>query len=207
MKVLLNISILLFIIPHMCLGQTNDTKQGGELLAQFVKMPIASGQFTQRKYFKALKHPILSRGEVYLEENLGLLWQTNSPVFSRILLKNSGLYSDDGVSPEKRIRGGDIIAKVIMHAILGDISSLEQQFKVDSTKTESCTVLTPKDKQLASAIRSIELCSKQIIEESKPSNHDIEQIVLFEHSGNRTEIELAIAPQKMLPEVVRAQLK
>jgi hypothetical protein len=68
-------------------------------------------------------------------------------------------------------------------------------------------VLTPKDTQLASAIRSIELCSKQNDEESKSSIYDIEQIVLFEHSGNRTEIELTLSPQKMLPEVVRAQLK
>lgn len=206
MQIVLKTSLLILLSAFTCIGYANESTSGEKILEQFTTLTVASGHFTQRKYFTVLKHPILSKGEVYLEKDRGLVWQTNSPVFSRLLLKNNGLYSDDGNSPIKKIKGGDTLAKVIMHAILGDISALKQQFTIANSNKQHCAELAPKDPQLANFMRLIELCGNISPDNDKLSNNTIEHIVLFEHLGNRTEIELKLTPQNLLPEVVRAQL-
>lgn len=206
MKIIIKISLLILFSAFTYKGYANENTSGEKILEQFSTLTVASGHFTQRKYFTVLKHPILSKGEVYLEKDRGLVWQTNSPVFSRLLLKNNGLYSDDGSSPIKKIKGGDTLAKVIMHAILGDISALKQQFAIVKSNKLYCAELTPKDPKLANFMLLIELCGNISPENDKLSNNTIEHIVLFEHSGNRTEIELKLTSQNLLPEDVRAQL-
>jgi hypothetical protein len=206
MKIIQKVSLLILICAFTCIGYANENTSGEKILAQFNTLTVASGHFIQRKYFTVLKHPILSKGEVYLEKDRGLVWQTNSPVFSRLLLKNNELYSDDGRNPIKKIKGGDTLAKVIMHAILGDISALKQQFTISNSNKQHCAELTPKDSQLSNVMRLIELCGSISSENDKLSSNVIEHIVLFEQSGNRTEIALKLTPQSSLPEVVRAQL-
>jgi hypothetical protein len=143
---------------------------------------------------------------VHLEKDRGLVWQTNSPVFSRLLLKKNSLYSDDGKNPIKKITGGDTLGKVIMHAILGDVSALKQQFTITNSTKQHCTELAPKDENLINVIRLIELCRNQIPEQKNASDKTSQHIVLFEISGNRTEIALVLTSQDSLTEVTRAQL-
>lgn len=167
-------------------------------LQQLTALPLAQGRFEQKKYFTILKNPIVSSGEVYFDQQLGLIWQTLQPISSVIRLKKSGLYIEDVLSGQRKVQGADTITQVLMNALSGNISALRLAFTVQSLKNNSCVSLLPKDNLLANVMKSIDLC----IVENKLS-----KIVLFEHSGNRTEISLRLFALNKLPEAISAQLQ
>lgn len=168
------------------------------LLSQFKPLTVASGTFVQNKYFTVLKNPVTSTGELYLDQALGFVWHTSKPIASTLLLKDAGLYSVDHRQQQKKINNATPIATVLMSALAGDVAALASEFtlaeKVSANKT--CIELTPKDATIAKVMRVIELCG----------NDTVEHLVLFETSGNRTEIEFSLIAVDELPKAIREQL-
>ena len=192
---------------------SSDSATPLALLSQFKPLTIASGSFVQNKYFTVLKNPITSTGELYLDQALGFVWHTSKPIASTMILKDDGLFSIDHRQQQKQINNATPIATVLMSALSGDLAALESQFslaatsltKASSTKAsltktassnQTCIELTPKDATIAKVMRVIELCGKDTVE----------HLVLFETSGNRTEIELSLTAVDELPKAIREQL-
>jgi hypothetical protein len=167
-------------------------------LKQLTSLPLAKGPFKQRKYFTILKEPIVSSGEVYFDQQLGLIWQTTHPISSVLRLKKSGLYMQDAVSPEREVKGAGAITQVLMNALSGNVNALENEFSVQSSNQNGCIRLLPKGNVLANIMQSIDLC---MIE------NKLNRIVLLEHSGNRTEIDINLSALTELPEAISAQLQ
>lgn len=169
-----------------------------EQLKKLTSLPLANGTFEQRKYFTILKQPIVSMGDVYFDHNLGLVWQTHYPISSVLRLKKSGLYMQDAVSPEREVKGAGTITQVLMNALSGNVSALEDEFSFQPSKQSTCISLLPKENLLANVMQAIDLC----IVDNK-----LNSIVLFEHSGNRTEIDINLSALTKLPEAISAQLQ
>ena len=125
-----------------------------------------------------------------------------------MILKDEGLFSIDHRQQQKQINNATPIATVLMSALSGDLAALESQFSLavtslknaSLTKTASsnqtCIELTPKDATIANVMRVIELCGKDTVE----------HLVLFETSGNRTEIVINLTAVDELPKAIREQL-
>jgi len=169
-----------------------------EQLKQLTSLPLAQGTFEQRKYFTILKQPIVSTGEVYLDQALGFVWQTQYPLSSVLRLKKSGLYMQDAVSPEREVKGAGTITQVLMNALSGNISALENEFSFQPSQQKACISLLPKENLLANVMKAIDLCMV---------DNKLKSIVLFEHSGNRTEIDINLSALTKLPEAISAQLQ
>lgn len=170
-------------------------------------MPIASGSFVQRKYFKVLKHPIKSQGELYFDVSIGLLWQTEQPIYSALLLKKSGLFTENVTGDSQELKGASAISQVLLNIMSGDSEQLAKNFIINASTIDHCLSLTPKLTQLAKIIDNVQLCHIDTPEKNQQNLNDINHIVLHEHSGNRTEITLQLTPMTMLPEAVRARLQ
>ncbi|NQZ93588.1 MAG: outer membrane lipoprotein carrier protein LolA [Moritella sp.] len=187
---------------------SSDSATPLALLSQFKPLTIASGTFVQNKYFTVLKNPITSTGELYLDQALGFVWHTSKPIASTMILKDEGLFSIDHRQQQKQINNATPIATVLMSALSGDLAALESQFSLAVTSlknaaltktassNQTCIQLTPKDATIAKVMRMIELCGKDTVE----------HLVLFETSGNRTEIELSLTAVDELPKAIREQL-
>jgi len=175
------------------------------LLSKFKPLTVASGTFVQNKYFTVLKNPVTSTGELYLDQALGFVWHTSKPIASTLLLKQDGLYSVDHRQQQKKINNATPIATVLMSALSGDVAALESEFTLvqkppqkglGSGSENICLQLTPKDPVIAKVMRIIELCGKDTVE----------HLVLFETSGNRTEIAINLTEVDELPKEIREQL-
>lgn len=173
------------------------------LLSQFKPLTIASGTFVQNKYFTVLKNPVISTGELYLDQALGFVWHTSKPIAATMLLNKEGLFAIDHRQQKQKINNATPIATVLMSALSGDLTALESQFSLAATSftktasaNQTCIELTPKDVTIAKVMRVIELCG----------NDTVEHLVLFETSGNRTEIELNLTAVAELPKAIREQL-
>ncbi len=189
-------------------GQIPQPAAPQDLLAQFKPLTIASGTFVQNKYFTVLNNPVTSTGELYLDQALGFVWHTSKPIASTMILKDDGLFAIDHRQQQTKINNATPIATVLMGALSGDLTALESQFSlaaslsknVSSTKmastSQTCIELTPKDDTIAKVMRVIKLCG----------GDTVEHLVLFETSGNRTEIELSLTAVAELPKAIREQL-
>ena len=177
---------------------SRSTKAPLALLSQFKPLTIASGTFVQNKYFTVLKNPVISSGELFLDQALGFVWHTSKPIASTMILKDEGLFSINHRQQQKQINNATPIATVLMSALSGDLAALESQFSLAATASsnQTCVELTPKDVTIAKVMRVIELCGKDTVE----------HLVLFETSGNRTEIELSLTAVDELPKAIREQL-
>ena len=176
----------------------NDSSEPLALLSQFKPLTVASGTFVQNKYFTVLKNPVTSTGELYLDQNLGFVWHTSKPIASTLLLKEDGLYSVDHRQQQKKINNATPIATVLMSALSGDVTALASEFTLaeNVTANKTCIELTPKDVTIAKVMRVIELCG----------NDTVDHLVLFETSGNRTEIDINLTAVDELPKAIREQL-
>lgn len=174
-------------------------------------MAIGSGNFVQRKYFKVLKHPIKSQGELYFDVKIGLLWQTNKPLHSALLLKRNGLFTENSRGSSHELKGASTVSQVLLSIMSGDSDKILQNFSVNDSDVEHCLRLTPKLTQLAKIIHTVQLChgDEQSDEQGNNAqqNNTINHIVLHEHTGNRTEIDVQLTPMQVLPEAVRARLQ
>lgn len=167
---------------------------------------IASGSFEQRKYFTVLKQPIRSQGELYFDVDKGLLWQTNKPVHSALILKNNSVFTEDGVNPAKELKGASSLSLMLLSIMSGDRAKITENFTITESKAVECRILTPKLAQLAKVMQSIELCVDNLQVDNELGLKHINRIVLREHSGNRTEIDVKLTTISALPESVRARL-
>lgn len=168
-------------------------------------IPIASGNFVQRKYFTVLKQPIKSQGELYFDVDLGLLWQTNKPLYSALLMTKNRLFTEDDRGARQEIQGASAISQLLLNIMSGDSEQIAENFTLadDTLSENACLSLTPKLTQLAKVIKTVQLCHR----DSEASENNINRIVLFEHSGNRTEMDVQLTALKTLPEAVRARLQ
>jgi len=169
-----------------------------EQLKQLISLPLAKGTFEQRKYFTVLKQPIVSTGELHFDQELGLIWQTHYPISSVLRLKKSGLYMQDAVSAEREVKGAGTMTQVLMNALSGNVRALENEFSFQSSTQSTCISLLPKENLLANIMQTIDLCMV---------DNKLSSIVLFEHSGNRTEIDINLSALNELPEAISAQLQ
>jgi len=169
-----------------------------EQLKQLTSLPLAKGTFEQRKYFTVLKQPIVSTGELHFDQELGLIWQTHYPISSVLRLKKSGLYMQDAVSAEREVKGAGTMTQVLMNALSGNVRALENEFSFQSSTQSTCISLLPKENLLANIMQTIDLCMV---------DNKLSSIVLFEHSGNRTEIDINLSALNELPEAISAQLQ
>jgi len=117
---------------------------------------------------------------------------------SVIRLKESGLFIKDAVSPEREVKGAGEITQVLMDALSGNVGALEKGFSFQTSINGSCISLIPKDELLARIMKTIDLCI---------NGNKLDKIVLFEHSGNRTEIDVNLLALTKLPEAISAQLQ
>ena len=199
--------LLMLVIGGSASVSAEEIKESQQNTLALNTVPVATGNFVQRKYFKVLKHPIKSQGEIYFDVNIGLLWQTEQPIYSALLLKKSGLFTENDNGDSQEVKGASAISQVLLDIMSGDSNKLAENFIINNNIVEHCLILTPKLTQLAKIIDNVQLCHIDTPEKNQQNPNDINQIILHEHSGNRTEITLQLTPTLMLSETVRARLQ
>jgi hypothetical protein len=146
------------------------------------------GNFIQKKYFKFLSQPIQSQGSFLVSEE-SALWQTETPVFSQLLVKPNAIYQrlsiEDTYQP--LIENAEFSA-VLTTIFKGQIKYLDWKLlstentvsdSVKDIKQQNCLALEPKSQQLTQIFSRVNLCL------INPGERKIE---LLDKQGNKTEI-------------------
>lgn len=129
------------------------------------------GNFRQYRHLKVLKKPLVSTGEFIFDQNMGLLWQQNTPFTSQLILKDQQLIQINSqgeiqISDSANVNGaaaiGEMMPILVSAMLSGELSGLSSHFDLyyqaasDSQKQWQLG-LVPKDPMVQKAIASIVL--------------------------------------------------
>ncbi|MDR8525507.1 outer membrane lipoprotein carrier protein LolA [Shewanella fidelis] len=162
--------------------------------------PQAKGEFTQSRYLKVLKKPLISSGEFLFANNIGVIWQQSKPFSSTLILKDKKLIQIDSngkINVNHAQQAGanmmsDIMPTLLNALLSGDINALKQHFELSllmpSTDKQSAPSqqasaqwqlgLKPLDAMVQKAMPQLVLSGKQ----------QIHSLVLFSGNGDRSQI-------------------
>lgn len=127
--------------------------------------PVLRGEFEQRKTLKGFKHPLVSRGDYVVAKARGVVWRTQEPFASTLVLTRERLLArqPDGsvanrldTAQEPGLRA---VNEMLFALIAADLSALTPRFRIDGEErgTGWKVVLVPRDATLAQWIKRIEL--------------------------------------------------
>lgn len=166
--------ILLFGLSTLAGGAMGEA-QNDALLAQLSARSQAiqslEGKFQQQKTIAVLPVPLNSNGRFSFEQGKEVVWETLLPVQSRLTLTPGGISFADAKGEQKtpaqaQQAGAEIVAKIFMGVIAGELDSLQDYFTLSATGTASDwqIQLVPRSANLSAYITRIELRGGQYTE-------------------------------------------
>ncbi|MBI2397036.1 MAG: outer membrane lipoprotein carrier protein LolA [Xanthomonadales bacterium] len=156
-----------------------------EVAARIEQPQVLRGRFEQDKQVAGFRKPLHSSGRFVLARARGVLWSTEQPFASQLVLTGASLSVESGGST-RNIDAADEPALAAIHAVLfdllgGDIAKLQANFTIVAQLLDADRwrlQLQPKPGLFAQAFTRIEL---------EGARH-VERVQLFEVNGDRTEI-------------------
>ncbi len=123
--------------------------------------PVTTGNFTQEKTIANARRSLKSNG-TFLFSNRLVIWDTVKPVASSMIVTNEKIIQKTPDGRTTVLSGKDNeafkgISQSVTALFSGDKSALDKNFVVNFTSTATTwkMVLTPKDKTVASAMKTI----------------------------------------------------
>ncbi len=159
-------------------------------LAQQLNMgDSVQGEFTQARYLKVLKKPLISQGEFFFQAQSGLAWLQKTPFESGLVLTQGTLIQIDSegqhqvthASDNQQANGLAQMMPTLMSALLqGELAPLAEQFSLHLLKLEQTWQLglIPLDPLLAKGMQAIVLQGEQ----------QINSLTLLNSNGDRSQI-------------------
>lgn len=190
---------LLFVgmINFTCMAsskQETDAKKQQQKLIDELSIMQGKGLFYQKKHFKFLSQPISSQGS-FIVSQASALWQTESPVFSQLLVNPDAIYQRLSLqeSYQPLLENAELSA-VLTTIFKGQINPLDwhlldpKSSQSDAEGATKCLFLQPKSQQLIQIFKQVSLC---II------NNNERQIFLLDSQNNKTEILMSVSSQDL----------
>jgi hypothetical protein len=167
MRKLLAIAAI-FLSASSVWADTDSDELLDELVARSQSIQSLEGVFEQQKTIAVLPVPLSSNGRFSFAQGKEVVWETLVPVHSRMTLTPGGIHLDDGsgenqtpaqATSQKQQAGAEIVAKIFMGVIAGELDSLQDYFTLAATGTprDWQLQLVPRSGNLAAYITRIEL--------------------------------------------------
>ena len=169
MRNLLAIAAILLSFANPVLADSDELLD--QLVARSQSIQSLEGVFEQQKTIAVLPMPLSSNGRFSFEQGKEVVWETLVPVQSRMTLTTGGIRLDDAKGESKtpaqvKQAGAEIVAKIFMGVIAGELDSLRDYFTLNATGTpgEWKILLKPRSENLAAYINDIELSGGEFTE-------------------------------------------
>jgi len=160
-----------------------------DLQQRFTEQPLIRAHFEQSRTIKSLPQPLLSRGNMLIARDQGLLWDQTSPFVMQLLLDDKRMVQTINGQPPQTIRAEDNPQMFQFNHLLralfqADRKVLEENFRIEFTPLQEgrwTLRLTPITTPLDKIFSSIDLAGKTYLE----------SIQLNDKQGDRTDITLS----------------
>lgn len=125
---------------------------------------VFSGDYIQTKKISSLPTPLSSTGKLFFSCTHGLIWHNKTPFPESLIYTLDNLHfrkiENDPVI-ELDSQQHYYLAKFLLSLLGGDIKSIEQQFLIETTKSENHIKLIPTNDMVKKGLDSITIEKKQ----------------------------------------------
>ncbi|MEN0038228.1 MAG: outer membrane lipoprotein carrier protein LolA [Cellvibrio sp.] len=167
-KMMMGVAFALSLFAGVVHSESSPKENADTLLAQLAQrsqqIQSLEGTFAQQKTIAVLPVPLSSNGRFSFEQGKEVVWETLMPVQSRLTLTPGGISFADAKGEQKtpaqaQQAGAEIVAKIFMGVIAGELDSLQDYFTLAATGTATDWQirLVPRSANLSAYIASIEL--------------------------------------------------
>ena len=164
---------LLLLLLSFNLSYADDVL--AQVTNRLPKTKITQGDFQQVKHLKILRKPLISTGTFTYHQTKCVIWKTQTPVPSLLLVNDAHLLTNQG-----ELEVPAAFGKVFKAMLGGDLNQLNDGFLISGSdqKTSWQIELKPKDEQLKKIISSITLSG----------NNELRVLEVQESGGNISQI-------------------
>jgi len=166
---------LLLILSSFTGTARSESESRDDLLAQLAarsqQIQSLEGHFEQQKTIAVLPVPLSSSGQFSFVQGKEVIWETLVPVQSRLQLTPGGISFADANGEQQNPTqapqaGAEIVAKIFMGVIAGELDSLEDYFTLTATGSSGDwqIQLVPRSPNLAAYITRIDLSGGEFTE-------------------------------------------
>lgn len=158
-----------------------------QLTSQLSQTPILSGNFEQLKYLKGFPKPLRTNGNFTFWADRGVIWETQKPFASKIVLTPSRLESINRYQHQTFSTENNPHLALINHLLIdlmqGDIQEIEKYFNISlSGEASKWTMsLIPMDQNIKAVFEKISI----------QGSKKVQQLVFYAPNGDKTEIYLS----------------
>ncbi len=169
---------------------------------KLLKPEFLQAAFTQNKFLKILTMPLVSNGTFWISQKNGVVWLMEKPAHSQIVITPTRVSFSDNQT-QKTAKSMEYVGKILQGLLSGDLAKINEQFNITIKNTGDANnnwlvELEPKSLLLRKGIQSI----------SMTGNIYIDQLILHEATGDRTEINFHdIQALKTLPPEINNAFK
>jgi len=143
-----------------------------------------SGPYTQKKFLRELPQPLRSQGDFLFVRDLGVAWRTTAPFPSELIVTRDALIQRDagsrtrvGADQQPAVR---MVARIFFAVFSLDFAQLSELFTLSVLPgADGRWELGLRPRHDAGTIDGIVVSGAR----------EVERVVLYEHGGDRTEIE------------------
>lgn len=152
--------------------------------------PVLRGAFEQRKTVRGFRNPLVSSGEFAVSRSRGVLWRTQQPFASSLVVTRERVLARQGDGTVARVlhAGEEPAVRTISETLFGvmaaDLAVLAQRFQIEGELVGADgwrLLLTPRDAALGRWVQRVELDGDRFLR----------AVRLHEGSGDFTQIRMA----------------
>lgn len=161
-----------------------------EVRQRLTSEPVLRGAFEQRKTVKGFRHPLVSSGEFVVSRQRGVLWRTQQPYASTLVVTRDRVLARqaDGTVARRLSASEEPAVRAISETLFGvmaaDLVALDRRFEISGELVGPGgwrLVLLPREPALARWLQRVEL----------EGDRFLRSVRLQEGSGDLTQIRLA----------------
>jgi len=161
-----------------------------EVRERLAQDPVLRGAFEQRKTVKGFRHPLLSSGEFTVSRRRGVLWRTQSPFASALVVTRDRVLARQADGSVARVLNASeepavrTISETLFGVMAADLALLQQRFQIDGElagREGWRLALQPRDAGMARWVGRVEL----------EGDRFLRGVRLQEAGGDTTQIRLA----------------
>ncbi len=143
-----------------------------QVQARLYNEPVLHGQFEQTQTLKGFSKPLVSKGEFMLSRERGVVWNTQNPFPSTLIVTRERIVAINGKSAPQKIDaakepGLKQVNDIVFALLAGDLKALSNQFEVsgDAPARGGWKLkLTPRDANLARFLGPVDLSGDRFVD-------------------------------------------
>lgn len=146
---------------------------------------VLRGQFEQQRVLEGFTKPMTSRGHFVVLRDKGVLWNTDAPFASQMILTRDSLVQKSGNTITQKLDANrepalKTINGVLFALLSGDLATLEQRFTVSGEikGKEWSLLLIPRDASWKQVLTRVEL----------QGNRQVNQLMMLDANNDATHI-------------------